>query len=211
MQSSSPVVNATTPNDPVRNAVRVWMRQVMAERQWTAAHWAKLANTSPTNITRFLSPGCRIVPSADTISKLAHVAGSQPNLGFVPGVARVAVRVVPVVREGYLIMRDAAAHGTNETVAVASSVSEQAVAVLVESDSMSASGILPDDIVVIEPLEVQPVSKGRIVAAVYKGEVIYAEYQPPVLIPRSNNRTHRVVAVGDAEIVGVATQVIRRL
>lgn len=197
--------------DSARNAVRVWMRQVMSERQWSAAHWAKLANTSSTNITRFLSPGCRIVPSADTISKLAHVAGSQPNLGFVPGAARVAVRVVPVVREGYLIMRDATAYATNETVAVASSASGQAVAVLVESDSMNASGILPDDIIVIEPLEVQPVAKSRIVAAVHDGKVVYAEYQPPVLIPRSTNRNHRVVGLNDAEIVGVATQVIRRL
>lgn len=197
--------------DSVRNAVRVWMRQVMAERQWTAAHWAKLANTSPTNITRFLSPGCRIVPSADTISKLAQAAGSQPNLGFVPGAARVAVRVIPVVREGYLIMRDATAYGTNETVAVASSASDQAVAVLVVSDSMNASGILPDDILVIEPLEVQPPSKGRVVAAVHDGQVIYGEYQPPVLIPRSTNRAHRVVGIGDAQVVGVATQVIRRL
>ena len=108
-------------------------------------------------------------------------------------------------------MRDAAAYGTNETVAVASSASDQAVAVLVESDSMNASGILPDDIIVIEPLEVQPVSKGRIVAAVHEGAVVYAEYQPPVLIPRSTNRNHRVVGLNDAEVVGVATQVIRRL
>jgi SOS-response transcriptional repressor LexA len=201
----------TINGDSARNAVRVWMRQVMAERQWSAAHWAKLANTTPTNITRFLSPGCRIVPSSDTISKLAQAAGSQPNLGFVPGAARVAVRVVPVVREGYLIMRDAVSHGTNETVAVASSASDQAVAVLVESDSMNASGIFPDDIIVIEPLEVQPVSKGRIVAAVHEGAVVYAEYQPPVLIPRSTNRNHRVVGLNDAEVVGVATQVIRRL
>lgn len=198
-------------SEAARNAVRVWMRDVMAQRQWTAAHWARLAETSPTNITRFLSPGCRIIPSADTLAKLARIAGSQPNLGFVPGAQRVAVRSVPVVREGYLVDRNAALHGTNESVAVATSASEQAIAVLVESDSMNLAGILPGDVLVIEPVEVQPPSRGRIVAAVRNGEVCYGELQTPVIIPRSTNRSAGVFSVSDAEIVGVATQVIRRL
>lgn len=63
-----------------RNAVRVWMRQVMDEKGWTANEWAVSARTSPTNITRLLAPNSKVVPSIDTISKLASVARSQPNL-----------------------------------------------------------------------------------------------------------------------------------
>ena len=63
-----------------RNAVRVWMRSVMADRNWSANEWATAAGTSPTNITRVLAPNSSIVPSIDTIGKLAQVAGSQPAL-----------------------------------------------------------------------------------------------------------------------------------
>lgn len=63
-----------------RNSVRVWMRNVMADKGWSANEWANLAGTSATNITRMLSPTNKTVPSIDTIAKLAMVAGSQPAL-----------------------------------------------------------------------------------------------------------------------------------
>jgi hypothetical protein len=69
-----------------RNAVRVWMREVMAERNWSANEWATMAGTSPTNITRVLSPTSKVIPSIDTIGKLAAVANSQPAL--YPGAKR---------------------------------------------------------------------------------------------------------------------------
>jgi len=62
-----------------RRAIKVWMRTVMDQKGWSANHWAQLAATSPTNITRFLKDS-KHVPSASTISKLAYAAGSQPNL-----------------------------------------------------------------------------------------------------------------------------------
>jgi len=65
-----------------RNAVRVWMRAVLEEKDWSANEWAKLAKTSPTNITRMLSPISKTMPSVDTVCKLATVAGSAPNLVF---------------------------------------------------------------------------------------------------------------------------------
>ena len=38
-----------------KNKIRVWMRQVLDQNGWTAREWATKANTSPTNITRFLN------------------------------------------------------------------------------------------------------------------------------------------------------------
>jgi len=60
-------------------AIRVWMRSVMHQRQWSANKWATLAGTSPTNITRFLNGG-KFVPSSKTIGKLSYIAGSAPQL-----------------------------------------------------------------------------------------------------------------------------------
>jgi hypothetical protein len=60
-------------------AIRVWMRSVMATREWSANKWATMAGTSPTNITRFLNGG-KFVPSSKTIGKLSYVAGSAPSL-----------------------------------------------------------------------------------------------------------------------------------
>lgn len=62
-----------------RKAIRVWMRQVMETKGWSATRWANEAGTSPTNITRFLS-GAKHTPSSSTISRLSLVAGSAPDL-----------------------------------------------------------------------------------------------------------------------------------
>lgn len=69
--------------DNESRAIRVWMRQVMDQKNWSANQWASLAGTSPTNITRFLKDGNHI-PSSRTISKLAYVAGSSPTFSQVP-------------------------------------------------------------------------------------------------------------------------------
>ena len=60
-------------------AIRVWMKSVMATREWSANKWATMAGTSPTNITRFLN-GSKFVPSSKTIGKLSYIAGSAPQL-----------------------------------------------------------------------------------------------------------------------------------
>ena len=60
-------------------AIRVWMRSVMHQREWSANKWATMAGTSPSNITRFLNGG-KFVPSSKTIGKLGYIAGSAPQL-----------------------------------------------------------------------------------------------------------------------------------
>jgi len=60
-------------------AIRVWMREILESRDWSANRWATLAGTSPTNITRFLN-GSKYVPSSKTLAKLSYIAGSSPEL-----------------------------------------------------------------------------------------------------------------------------------
>lgn len=67
-------------NEMARRSVRVWMRQVLETKGWTANEWAKAAGTSPTNITRLLNSQTATVPTAATLMKLAIVARTQPNL-----------------------------------------------------------------------------------------------------------------------------------
>ena len=64
-------------------SIRVWMREVMESKGWSANKWAELAVTSPTNITRFLKDATH-VPSSRTIAKLAYVAGTSPSYSLVP-------------------------------------------------------------------------------------------------------------------------------
>ena len=62
-----------------RKALKVWMRGVMANHNMSAYEWAKKANTSHTNITRFLNQDSKYIPSSRTIAKLVNVAGSSPH------------------------------------------------------------------------------------------------------------------------------------
>lgn len=66
--------------DPARRAIKVWMRDVLLEKGWCAADWARHAGTSATNITRFLQPEHNVMLSTRTLAKLADAAGSQPSL-----------------------------------------------------------------------------------------------------------------------------------
>jgi len=76
-------------------AIRVWMRQIMNSREWSANRWATLAGTSPTNITRFLN-GAKFTPSSKTLAKLIYVAGSSPQLSQAAEINEANSRVVPV-------------------------------------------------------------------------------------------------------------------
>ena len=61
-----------------KKKVSDWMRLVMDRMDMTANQWAKAANTSPTNITQFLKPGSKFIPSTRTLAKLSVVAGTSP-------------------------------------------------------------------------------------------------------------------------------------
>ncbi|MGB2069371.1 MAG: hypothetical protein ACPHY9_07440 [Candidatus Puniceispirillaceae bacterium] len=61
-----------------KKKVSDWMHLVMDRMDMTANQWAKAANTSPTNITRFLKPGSKFIPSTRTLAKLSVVAGTSP-------------------------------------------------------------------------------------------------------------------------------------
>ena len=77
-------------------AIRVWMREVMTNREWSANKWATKAGTSPSNITRFIN-GSKFTPSSKTLAKLIYVAGSSPVLSRASEINRENSRMIPVL------------------------------------------------------------------------------------------------------------------
>ena len=139
--------------DPMKrqeqNAIRVWMRQVMQDREWSANHWATLAGTSPTNITRFLNEGT-FTPSSTTIAKLVHAAGSQPNLSSVQNMMMQKVRQIILYDETNKQIDVIGVYGMNGDLKAYKSCF-----------TYTSLGIVPSDIIVVKPNDVKDFNKGQ--------------------------------------------------
>jgi phage repressor protein C with HTH and peptisase S24 domain len=84
MQYSFDRINAYMQRDCIRacrqNAamtdkrrIRDWYNEVLRETGWSAAQWARLASTSPTNITRLQKDSSAAAPRTETLQKLFRV------------------------------------------------------------------------------------------------------------------------------------------
>jgi len=189
-----------------RDAIRRWMRSVLSEKNWTANRWAKLAGTSPTNITRFLNPASTIVPSSDTISKLAMVAGSLPELGS--AVPSTPVHMVPLRSWASLGRARFKPIGHVPTTMAASS---EAFAVNCESDALDLGGVSVGDTLICEPPRLYKPAKGRICLMKIASRVHLGIYAPPVLMPKSTNPQHIALPIENSDVLGVAVSIIRSL
>lgn len=135
----------------IESAVRVWMRRVLDEKGWSAEHWARVADTSATNISRFLSQGATL-PTLRTMAKLAAAAGSWPELrGGAPALAPtmsfaplVEVADVRLVFEGQRVK-------SGESIPVYGGASDHAAAFRVTADVYSHE-TCDHAIVVVEPI-----------------------------------------------------------
>lgn len=126
--------------------VRRWVEETLAEKKWTPERWCRLADTTPTNLTRFLRNE-RSIPSARTLSKLAAVAGTSPSLG---PQARLNNLVIVAV---YASLSDGLeARSPIGTVKVLGQVSSKAFAFHVQSPALIARGVMPGDLAICEPV-----------------------------------------------------------
>ena len=64
-----------------REKLQDWMRLVLEETGWSKNHWADLAKTSPTNITRFLKDPDASMPTIPTLNKLRDPLEARPQYG----------------------------------------------------------------------------------------------------------------------------------
>ncbi|MBP2299029.1 XRE family transcriptional regulator [Azospirillum picis] len=208
--------------DETRRAILRWMTGVMEARGWSAGGWARLAGVTATNLTRFLrDPVMGSLPSADTLARLARIAGSEPR--FLEDHAYGPVTRVPVLtlEQAHLFLdlgRKAGEEflaGTLKagaaSVAMDSGTSRRAFALRIVSKSLDAAGVLPRDCVVLEPLDVLSPQPGDVVVTVGDGTICGYRFFPPHLMPVSTDPDCRPTAIDRAHVAGVAVQVVRAL
>mgnify|MGYP003916880433 FL=1 len=180
------------------------MKNVMAVNEWSAKDWALKADTSPTTITRFLGQK-KHVPSGKTLNKLAIAARSTPPIGVDPQ----TYATIPLFKVGMDDMKNLAMDRIDEVV-VDLDVSVAAIAVRLDTDSMTLGGLLPSDTLVCEPIgKLKP--KAGSVIAFYDGGVSAGRFFPPFIIPASSNAGHKPVNFDTVEVIGKVVQQIRRL
>lgn len=56
-----------------KQRIRTWYGEILRETGWSAAQWARLAKTSPTNITRLQKDPDAAAPRTETLQKLFRV------------------------------------------------------------------------------------------------------------------------------------------
>ncbi len=64
--------------------IRHWMQAVLQETGWSAAEWARRANTSPSNITRLLARDDASIPRIETLLKLSETVPEDANIPPLP-------------------------------------------------------------------------------------------------------------------------------
>jgi hypothetical protein len=189
--------------DPMKcqeqNAIRVWMRQVMQDREWSANHWATLAGTSPTNITRFLNEGT-FTPSSTTIAKLVHAAGSQPNFSSTHNLMMQKVRQIVLYNEANQKIDVIGVYGMNGDLKAFKSCF-----------TYTSLGIVPSDIIVVKPNDINSSIQGqkylcsndKLINCIYE-----STNDKSLLI---NKETGDIAKRKDLTIVGRIAQVIKNL
>lgn len=190
--------------------IRAWMRAVMEEKEWSAEHWARLAGTSPTNITRFLKDGDH-TPSMKTVVKLSRVAGSMPQIG--QNFVRVAPREIAVPlydRECLLRIASDQKPSTpkgGKVVSTMCAVSEQAFALEVTDQGGPWADVKAGDVIILEPVLVQQPRPGDLVLFLDPVSELFelGHFHAPLLV-RGTNTPARVA---DIKIVAVVIEVRR--
>jgi hypothetical protein len=198
------------------------MRGVLEERRWSAAEWARRAEVTPTNLTRFLrEPGTASLPSAETIGRLAVAAGSEPRFldagrdaspaQQVPVLNVAEVRALrdldPAAAERFL--DGLARREGGPTVLVAGTPRRSAFALQLTTLHMNAAGMIPQDCVVLEPPHALPPRTGDLVVTVEGDHACGYRWHPPLLVPASTDSAWGPIE--GAAVVGVAIQLVRHL
>jgi SOS-response transcriptional repressor LexA len=207
---------------PIRKALYDWMSGVIDERGWSAASWARQAEVTPTNLTRFLrDPETASLPSAETIGRLAWAAGEEPRFLGLPqetSGTRVPVLDLAGLRALQLLGQrqaeeflDEARRNNGPGVFYDRQASRRAFALRVTSLHMNAGGLVPNDIVVLEPADLVPPQRGNLVVT-SEGEHICAyRWHPPLLVPASTDPKCEPAQCDEVSIIGVAIHLVRTL
>jgi SOS-response transcriptional repressor LexA len=209
-------------HEQARKAVRVWMRDVMRSKGWTAAEWARRAGTTSTNITRVLSPTSTIIPSAATLALLASAAGSQPQLAGLANMQPTAITVpllstkeVEAIGSRDIWAKMGYAAAATRTIQIDRAPEGPAFAVEVSDNSMEGRGIFEGDRLLIEKL-LGSLEAGAIVlfetgrkVRVGEWNNTFVTFRPPP--SEAANPEMLPVPARDVHVIGQAISLIRDL
>ena len=212
-------------DDFARRAIKVWMREVMKQKCWTANEWATKSGTSPTNITRFLTPTSEIMPSGATIAKLSRTAGSQPKLNIYADVRDANACNVPCVHAvvvsgfshddfwNWIMDED---NGSKDRAVIEGPVSGPAFVTDVPDAGMVGRGLLSGDRILVEQIKVKELTSGQLVLARLNGRATVLEWQPPLALfrpspERVNEQDYKPVRTSELEVYGRVTRLLRNL
>lgn len=209
-------------DDSSRRAIKVWMREVLQSKDWSASEWARRAGTSSTNITRFLSPTSQIVPSSATISKLARVAGSQPKLNPLESLHVARAWQIPCIGAHmlsgfapsqlweYIMDRGAVL----QTISIDGPIDGPAFVADVPATGMSGRGIQPGDRILVERIKRADLQPGHVVLFRHEDAVKIGEWQGSLIIfypANPGDPSFAPVRTTDADVYGRVRRLIREL
>lgn len=211
--------------DRVRSALLAWMTGVLDERDWTAAAWARAADVTPTNLTRFLKdPGTASLPSAETIGRLAIAAGREPRFLDTmtasaaparPGIPLLLPEQARQLRQQTDLEVPAFLDQVRRTGAPClepdPSATARAFAMRITSLHMNAGGWVPGDCVVLEPADRNSLRRGDAIVVLVGDQVCGFRCHPPLLVPASTDSACCPLLLDEAVIVGIAIRLLRDL
>jgi hypothetical protein len=203
-------IEPTTNRDPKIKLVN-WMKDCMLKYRWTSDEWARRAGVSSINIARFIADHNSFVLSSRVLDKLAGVCDVPiPILDFTK--FKIADRKLPVIKVDKMGKVQTLIKKSTQKVTTLMPVDKNAFAVQIDTDRMSLSGILPEDIIVCEPTRVTEAKHNCIIVYHTPHHGVEAgRWFPPFLMPQTSNPEHEPIKTKDVGILGVAVQQIRTL
>lgn len=164
-----------------RDSIERWMNNVLRRNNWSAEHWARLANVPSTSITRFLKHQDSSWPSTRTVIALSKVAGVAPTFGV--GMSQGAkVPLISMERLLDMSVREAVSSRRWNSVSIGADLPSGCVAMTMTLEVLEAAGIFIGDQLVVDP-NAQP-ERGSLVIISTGDRVTAGAYMPPVVIER---------------------------
>lgn len=200
--------------DALRNRLRRWMIEAMAERKWSAERWGREASTAPTNITRFLKNDNAALPTTRTIEKLAYAIGIPAPIGDLRKIPLNTVSIVDPITVKMVHWpattqdRERLMSTALGTLRAPHDVSAAAFAVEAPTGSLSGIGVMLGDVLVIEP-DGEQVNGAKLLYKI-ADRLDIGVLEHGAIYPRSFNPS-APVRIGDVEIVGRIVSVVKKL
>ena len=158
-----------------------WMTSVIKRNNWSAEHWARLAEVPSTSITRFLKHEDSSWPSTRTVIALSKAAGVAPTFG----VGTMQGSRIPIVSMEQLLdmtIRELVTSRKWSSLFVDGDLPPGCVAMTMTQEVLEACGILPGDQIIVDP-DAQPV-RGSLVVISTGDRVTAGAYMPPIVVER---------------------------